>query len=163
MATAVSGTISQDQYFQPLRNLPVFIYRIGVHNLGVQVNPWSENHVTLYLLVGSGQSVRVDMRPRSGQPCTDLIGTLDLRGHSYTRSQGIIQYVDVQACGHQAGFNPEGRRPLSTSRTRRVWEVIQLLQERGLHNYRFLDVNGSSLGCRYWMFVSLCGSITSRR
>ncbi|KAK4551540.1 hypothetical protein LTR86_011103 [Recurvomyces mirabilis] len=151
MAASYGPTLSKDAAYDDLRTAPVFACRIGVQNLGLQRHFYSENHVTLYLLVGSGQSVRVDMRPRAGRPRTDLAGALELRGHTYTRSNGIIRYVDVPANGCPLGFQPDGRGPQPGRDTRRVSDFVQLLRSNRLHRYRFLNVNGGGLGCRYWV------------
>jgi len=125
---------------------PVFSCRVGVHSLGVQVtDEKSENHVTLYLLIGSNISVRADMRPADqGQ-----YGLLDIRVLNYTRSNRIVKMCDLAAVGCPNNFNA-GTQTLGTNASRTVEQFISVMTA-GNQFFRFLNVDGKALGCRYWV------------
>ena len=122
----------------------VFSCRIGVHTLGRQGGKLSENHVTLYLLVGRGNSVRVDMRPDALNT-----GELDLSGRAYTRSTHIVNFIDVAAANCPSGFHADSTPSRVGSRPT-VSDFIDCISRRNLQFFRFLFVGGHSIGCRSW-------------
>ena len=146
-----SEFILRHQNYAGHAHAAVFRCRIGVHSLGPQDDEKSENHLTLYLLIGSDRCVRVDMTPSSTIPYSDLVGRLILRGHDYTLSAGIIRYVDVDARGCPANFNP-GSQYTRPHGSHSVHEFVSLLVQRRLHMFRFMNLDGKSLGCRSWMY-----------
>lgn len=131
--------------YESISMLPVFKCRIGVHNLGPQQDFISENHLTLYMLFGAGACVRVDMKPASDGD----YGVLDVRVHNYTQSNTIIRSADVDAVGCPRDFNPQ-RQTQGTNESRTVEQFITVVKG-GMQYFRFLNVNGKALGCRYWM------------
>lgn len=144
-----SGFIQQSRNYTQYRNLPVLQCRVGVHSLGPQDNEKSENHLTIYLLVGSNRSVRVDMVPSQRLPYSDLLGTLVLRGHDYSLSDGIIKHVDINAVGCPADFNPVTSQ-VRASGSRSVQDFTSIVQQ--LPIFRFMDIDGKSVGCRSWVY-----------
>lgn len=137
-------SVEAHRTYSDIVNRLVFRCRIGAHILGVQRRgDKSENHLTLYLLIGGGQSVRVDMLPKTGS----LKGKLVLRGHDYVLSQGIIKHIDIDArgCPANQATVPKGTPGLA------VKAFVSFLLQRRHHMYRFMFVDGHSLGCRHWM------------
>ena len=157
------STIETHGSYERFRNASVYQCRLGVHSLGPQDDDKSENHLTLYLLIGSEQCVRVDMRPNVSRDYKSHLGKLVLRGHDYSRSTGVIAFSDVDAVGCPSDFDPS-RRATSTSESRTVNDFVNLLRQYRLKFFRFMNIDGKSLGCRSWMYVLfLAQSIVSMR
>lgn len=146
------SNIQRHRSYGSIRRSAVFRCRIGVDNLGPQDDDMSENHLTLYLLIGNDESVRVDMRPNVNNDYRDFSGRLELRGHDYTLSNGVIEYSDIDAVGCPDEFDA-GREMTATSEARTVREFVGLLESAGLASYRFMNLDGKALGCRSWMCV----------
>jgi hypothetical protein len=81
--------------------------RIEVHNLRYgeknERTGWSENHVTCALLLGDGQSVRIDMTP---QVMTHN-GTMMIQDRNTIVSKRTVRLTDINAVGCQNNFDPD--------------------------------------------------------
>jgi len=138
-------TIVNDTYSQ-LANWKVFACRIGVHSLKAQGGQISENHLTIYLLVGSGHSVRVDMTPGDSLNT----GHIKLSGLDYAISCNVIRFVDIPARNSTSDFDAE-TTALQQSSNQDVSTFVRSITKRNLQYFRFLYVNDHSNGCRHWM------------
>lgn len=141
-----------DASYDQFEDATVYQCRIGVHSLGpLTEGAKSKNHATLYLLIGSGYSVLVDMVPRDGRPYSNLVGVVQLRAHSYTLSNGIIRHADIDARSCPPNFNPDARYNARPSDAYSVRQFVQALTEKRLDRYRFIYMWGNSDGCRFLM------------
>lgn len=147
-----SSNVERHRSYDNFRRATVFRCRLGVHNLGPQDDDMSENHLTIYLLIGSDQCVRVDMLPAVSTDHNNLRGRLVLRGHDYSLSSGVIEYADIDAIGCPTDFEAD-RKTTGTTDSLTVRDFVRLLEDSGLDRYRFADLNGKSLGCRWWVYV----------
>jgi hypothetical protein len=130
-------------------NWPVYSIRIAMHNLGQQwEDEWSENHAVLYFLLGMGRCVRVDMRPT----LEGGLGRIHLSGHNFTQSNSFFpnQFIDLAFKHCPTSFNPDGRNAAPEGILSVGQCVTPLLSDR-LYRYRFIQVAGSKVGCRYWV------------
>ena len=102
--------------------------RVVVHTTGPWPNsPMSDHHVSVYLLLDNGRSVRINMTTQSN----DDRGILYWTQLSYQQSNSAIIFFDYDAA---AGLM--------------VGHVYSMVREAGLHRYRF---SGGGSGCRFWM------------
>lgn len=124
--------------------------RIEVHNLrkeeGRQRKGRSENHVTCALMLGSGQSVRIDMTPDADT----RKGTVVLQGRDRIVSRRTIRLTDINAAGCQNDFDPD-RTPSQHGRGHSVATLAKFLLDHHLDRYRFLYVDSRAMGCRFWV------------
>ncbi|KAK6436024.1 hypothetical protein LTR95_007788 [Oleoguttula sp. CCFEE 5521] len=141
----------QDPTYALFLRLPVYQYRIAVHNLGVQVqDEKSENHLTIYLLLGGNRSFHLDMQIRSDTDDFETAGMLRRRPLLYNMSNTVIKFVDIDAVGCPAGFRPDQTPSAESSRLcKRLGEFVTVANRNG--NYRFTFMDGHPLGCRTWV------------
>jgi hypothetical protein len=124
--------------------------RIEVHNLRKDEKRKrggrSENHVTCALMLGNGQSVRIDMTPDA----KTHKGTMVLMGRDKIVSRRTLRLTDINAAGCQNNFDPD-RTPSLHGRGHSVANFIDFLLDRRLDRYRFIYVDSHIMGCRYWV------------
>lgn len=113
-------------------NLIIQTIRVTIHSTGkfFEGDTRSGNHASIYLLVGGGSSIRLNMI-KAGP--TDRMGTYDPKYCSYHDSTSSIRNFDVQAV---SGLT--------------VNHVLSLVNERRRHAYRLAR---SGVGCRFWVSV----------
>ena len=140
-------TASNAQFGMASR-LRVFRCRVGMHSLGRQGDSISENHLTIYLLVGAGTCARLDMRPMDG----NNTGALVLSTHDYTLSQRIIRHEDIPAAACPPAFDPD-RSATVIAQGPTVGDFVRCITSRGLQYFRFVFVEGHSMGCHHWVLV----------
>jgi hypothetical protein len=137
---------------QPHFQKSVYRIRLEVHNLRADEDEErdgkSENHVTFAMLLGGGESVRVDMAPDQS---TNL-GKMSVRFRDAIVSNKTVRLTDVNARGCFNGFDPD-RRPTPDTRfpPHSVQAVLLCLLNSNMHRYRFMYIDSQPLGCRYWM------------
>jgi hypothetical protein len=131
-------------------NRRVHRVRIEVHNLRCgeenERYGWSENHVTCALLLGDGQSVRIDMTPE----VMTHNGTMIIQDRNRIVSNKTVRLTDINAVGCQNDFDPD-RSPSELGLGRSVGSFTHFLHEQHLDRYRFMYVNSQAMGCRYWV------------
>lgn len=124
--------------------------RIEVHNLrkdeGSAREGRSENHVTCALMLGSGQSVRIDMTPDADTHK----GTMVLQERDRIVSRRTIRLTDINAAGCQNNFDPD-QTPSLHGRGHSVATFVNFLLDHHLDRYRFIYVDSHAMGCRYWV------------
>ena len=102
--------------------------RVVVHTQGAWPNsPLSDNHVSVYLLMGNGRSVRINMATEEN----DTRGVLIWSQLGYELSNSSIVHFDYSVI---PGL--------------KVGHVYQALRTLGYHRYQF---SGGGSGCRFWM------------
>lgn len=140
-----------DGSFDSFQHLPVYQLRVAVHNLGVYTrDTHSENHVSIYLLLGENRSFHIDMVPRHDSDNTEVVGELLLRGRLYQMSNTVIRHADVDAVGRPAAFVPSAvTNPTSFSRL--VGEFVRIALDQSFHYFRFAFTDGHAVGCRNWV------------
>lgn len=106
----------------------VSIVRVVVHTLGPAGPTISDNHWSIYLLLGNDQgSVRINMRAEPGY----LNGILEWTRQQYLLTQSAINHWDYPvAQGVQ------------------VCHIAHLVYSLGRQRY---DISGRGSGCRYWV------------
>jgi hypothetical protein len=130
----------------------VYRIRLEVHNLRAEEDGErdgkSENHVTFAMLLGNGESVRVDMAPN---PTTHL-GKMDVRYRDDIVSRKTLRLTYVNARGCEKYFDPD-QSPTADERypPSSVDQILSFLVASNMHRYRFLYIDAQPLGCRYWM------------
>ena len=131
--------------YTPFRRRRVYKCRIAVHTLGQQFqNENSENHVVINFLIGRRQAVRADMKVRNDE-CE---GRLKISGHDFVLSDTVVKYIDINAWGCTANFDPD-RSPPATAGYR-VKDFVSLLVAH-LQPFRFIYIGRATDGCRYWV------------
>lgn len=148
--------IANDRHLEIHRNVHVHLskavhrVRIEVHNLRAEESEErdgkSENHVTFAMLLGGGESVRVDMAPN---PTTNL-GKLSVRYRDNIVSAKTIRLSDINARGCSDNFDPD-RRPARNSHSHSVNQFLLHIVTSNMHRYRFMEIDGQPLGCRCWV------------
>jgi hypothetical protein len=141
MAPTASSSVRQAKDYSAFKRLSVHTVRIVAHSLGVQVRgAKSENHLSIYLLLGQNRSYHMDMRiaaptARSAGDATavETVGQLDLQGRAYLMSNSAIKHVDLEATG----------RP--------VEDFVNHLLSLNLQYFRFTFTDGHNVGCRSWV------------
>jgi hypothetical protein len=122
--------------------------RIEVHNLrkddGWERQGRSENHVTCALMLGNGQSVRIDMTPDADTHQ----GTMVLQGRERIVSRRTLRLTDINATGCQNNFDPDWT-PSLHGRGLSVATFVNFLLDHHLDRYRFIYVDSHAMGCRY--------------
>jgi hypothetical protein len=126
--------------------------RLEVHNLRAEEDGErdgkSENHVTFAMMLGNGESVRVDMAPNQS---TNL-GKMIVRHRDDIVSRKTLKLTDVNARGCGGSFDPD--KPPKADKHHppsSVDQILSFLVARNMHRYRFLYIDAQPLGCRYWM------------
>lgn len=151
MAPATPPAVRQHPNYVDFKRLPVFGIRVAAHSLGRQYqDAKSENHVSIYLLLGRNRSLHMDMRPKVHQDHAETTGELSLKGRDFALSTSVIKFSDLNAVGCPAGFLPHtNARPSSFSRT--VNDFRNFVIENHFPHFRFTFTDGHNLGCRYWV------------
>lgn len=146
------SSISADNNLTNYSSSYVFRFRVAVHTLGVQyADAKSENHLSIYLLLGEDRSVHLDMRP-SGNDEWPLVGKLHIRGHTYQMSDTVLEYADLDAIGCPTSFRPHMiARATRSSRT--VADFVQACVRNSFNHFRFLSADDHPVGCRSWVYV----------
>lgn len=113
-------------------SLPIRAIRIAVHSIGLFFDSdiRSGNHVSIYLLVGSGASIRLDMFKANS---TDTIGTYRVRWCEYEVSRRAVKVFNMKPMDRLV-----------------VGNVLDMVEKEGRGRY-LLARNG--LGCRFWAYV----------
>lgn len=122
--------LNRDKHITLFRddNSVVFQIRVVVHTQGAWPNsPMSDNHVSVFLLVRNGGSVRINMKTDDN----DTRGVLIWSQLGYPLSNSSIVHFDYPVV---AGLL--------------VADIYQAIREAGLHRYQF---SGGGSGCRFWM------------
>jgi hypothetical protein len=130
---------------------PVFVVRVAAHTLGRQeVGGKSENHLSIYLLLGRNVSFHMDIRPIGGQGDTvETTGCLYMQRRAYHLSNTVIKYTDLNALGCPEDFTPVGSFwPLGPYYT--VRHYVDFVIGGGFHHFRYTFTDGHSVGCRHW-------------
>lgn len=141
-----------DKNVRPHLKKPVHRFRVEVHNLRAyedeERSGKSENHVTLAMLLGSDESVRIDMAPNQK---TNL-GRMEVLYRNAIVSGRAIRVTDVKARGSLNGFEPDRRPPRSDpASVYTVNQILMALVDNNVHRYRFVYIDSQPLGCRHWM------------
>jgi hypothetical protein len=132
---------------------PVYRFRVEVHNLRADEDGEregkSENHVTFAMMLGNGESVRVDMGPHP----TSKLGKMVVRYRADIVSSKTLRLTDINALGCPNSFDPSRDPEPWKSRVTRysVDQVLSGLVSGNMHRYRFMYIDSQPLGCRYWM------------
>ena len=102
--------------------------RVVVHTTGPAGPTTSDNHWSIYLLLGDNQgSVRINMRAEAGF----INGILEWTLQAYQLTNSAIRHWDMPIIG-----------------TVRVCDIAQHIYNARRHQY---DMSGGGSGCRYWM------------
>lgn len=130
----------------------VFVFRVAAHTLGRQlVDAKSENHISIYLLLGNNRSFHLDMKPVAGRGNNvGTIGQLTLQGRPYHRSNSVITYTDLKARGCPDSFSPVQQPPTSSASRVTVEQFVEFVIQNRLHYFRYALTDGHSVGCRLW-------------
>lgn len=130
-----------------IRSRQIFRCRVQILSLGrARDTNFSENHVTIALLLGDGVSIGLDMQLVG--PAVAGLGRLIISSRSYTRSNSTIHYLDFDAAGCPSDFAPSTPAPATGGRSAaRFLNAIHQLNK----DYRFLCINGHMDGCRHWV------------
>lgn len=128
----------------------VFRYRVAVHTLGRQyVNRKSENHLSIYLLLGADRSFHLDMKPTDDET-KPFVGKVILQGRPFLQSSTVLEWADLAARGCPANFNPS-RRQEPTAGSPTVRDFILACTTARFHYFRFLCHEDNPVGCRTWV------------
>lgn len=109
----------------------VLTVRVVCHTAGrVGASNASDNHWSLYFLLGGGKSVRFNMRADPGY----IDGTLDIHSYNYELSISAIRYWDYPAVKYFT--------------VRMAYEYLVVRCQ--YHQY---NMSGGGSGCRWWMLA----------
>lgn len=107
----------------------VMSVRVVVHSTGAWPNLMSDNHWSIYLLLGNDAgSVHMNMIVEDQD---DVTGTLKLRSLTYGLTTSQIRYWDFETV---------------TDVT--VENIVKIIKKNGRDKYEF---SGGGSGCRYWV------------
>lgn len=101
--------------------------RVVVHTMGAAGPNTSDNHWSIYLLLDSNTSVRINMRAEPDY----VDGILDLTSQSYSLTTSAIETFDYPVRGNV-----------------RVCDMIGLIYQYRRNEY---NMSGGGSGCRYWV------------
>jgi len=102
--------------------------RVVVHTLGPAGPTISDNHWSIYLLLGGNEgSVRINMRADPGY----IDGILEWTKQAYLLTNSAIRHWDFPK-----------------AKTFRVCDVAEHIRDAGRFRY---DMSGGGSGCRYWV------------
>lgn len=101
--------------------------------------------MSIYLLVGARQSVRLDMTPAAD----GNRGVLELMGRPFSRSEGVVTYVDLPIRGCPADFDADSS-PFGRSQPL-VVHFVQALVNTHRNFFTFTYIGGDSMGCHHWV------------
>ena len=105
-----------------------YIVRVCIHTTGRQPNGMSDNHVSVFLLLGDNQgAVRVNMTTEEDDPTGVLVWSKE----PYQLSNSSIIHFDYQL-----------------RYTMQVSALYNYIRQWGLQRYVF---SGGGSGCRYWV------------
>lgn len=151
MPKALDTPINYPKDYEIYKKSKVFVFRVAAHTLGRQeVNAKSENHISIYLLLGNNTSFHVDIKPIGGIGTMDTTGRLILQPRPYHTSNSVIVYTDLQARGCPKDFEP-AKRFSAASSSPNVGDVVDLAISHNFHNFRYAFTDGHSVGCRMWV------------
>lgn len=132
----------------------VYMIRLEVHNMRAYENQEregkSENHVTIALLLGDGQTVRLDM----GTDPITFAGVLEIAFRENIVSGRTIRISDTRVTGCPRDFDPDHTRAASGG-NRRVRDFLMLMRGNSRQLYRFMCTDFVAQGCRFWVYVSI--------
>jgi hypothetical protein len=108
---------------------PVTHVRVVVHTLGAMgsQSQQSHNHWSIYLLVGTNQSVRINMAASPGY----VTGNLQTTKYNYTLTNSAIKYWDYATVSGLV-----------------VSHIVGIIYQHRRHLY---NMSGGGSGCRYWV------------
>lgn len=129
--------------YREYQHMQVFACRVVTHAIAPQSGQKSENHLAIYLLIGSGSSVRVDMKPGD-----DCLGFLQLSGHNFAQSNSALDRKDILAV---VPGDSDLRFDLDNTPMRQgensVNTFVNSLLGANKHQFRYLFNDGRSKGC----------------
>lgn len=103
--------------------------RVVVHTLGPMgsQSQQSDNHWSIYLLVGNNQSVRINMAAKPGY----ITGNLEINKYNYVLTNSAVKHWDYETVDGVI-----------------VSHIVNLLYSYHRHLY---NMSGGGSGCRYWV------------